>query len=338
MSIRNSATTRPFQAALSKAHVDALEMDPMVVVFGEDVARHGGAFQVTSGLVDRFGPDRVFDVPISEQAFSGMAIGLAMAGYRPIVDLMFADFMLVAGDQIINQAAKIAFMSANKYSCPIVIRALTGPGRGNGPQHSQGLASIFAHIPGLRVAIPGTPMDAYTLLSAAVADNNPTIFLESKSLFSVQFAASEIGNLDLDAAPLSDDAFRAVTLRSGGDLTLVGLGGGVPVALELDVELRNSEGVESEVINLRWAQPLDVERIVASAEKTGRLLVIEEGHLSFGIGAEVVAATVERTRRKLKVRRVASLDVPIPFAPQLERLVFPSLALARAAVEELLRD
>ncbi len=320
-----------YAQALNDALGQALANDPKVLVMGEDIGHHGGVFAVTKGLLERFGPKRVIDTPISESGFLGAAIGAATVGYRPVVELMWVDFAMVAMDPIVNQAAKTSYMSDGRVKVPLVIRTQQGAGRGNGAQHSQSLETMFAQVPGLKVAAPFEPADAKGMLMAAVEDDGPVIFLEHKLLYTRK------GDVPggRHVVPLG----KAKVSRLGQDVTLVGLSRMVELAETAAKEL-SRQGVEAEVIDLRCLVPLDIETIRVSLQKTGRVVLVQEAHRSFGWAAEVSARLMEDSFDDLKapVRRITSEDVPFPYNQRLEASVMPSVPKVVAAALSLCQD
>ena len=313
------ATTR-YVDALNLGMADAMAEDDTVVLIGIDVGVGGGIFTVTKGLYDRFGPRRVLDAPISEMGYVGAAVGAAMTGLRPIVEIMFMDFVGVCLDPILNQAAKLRYMTAGAFSIPVVFRTQTGAGRSAGAQHSQSLEVIFAHIPGLKVVMPATVTDAHDLLLESVRDPNPVVFVENRRLYSMR------GSLGEAALPLG----KARVAREGEELTVVTWG------QQLRECLAAAENctVSLEVIDLRSLVPLDLDTVVASVRKTGRLLVVHEAVQDFGAGAEIAARVADELFDELlaPVRRLGSPAVPMPFSPDLERSLLPDAkAVSRAA-------
>jgi len=284
---------------------------------GEDVAEAGTPFKVMSGLVEEFGPERVIDSPISEAGISGIGVGAAMTGMRPVVDIMFGDFLTLVMDQVVNQAAKIHYMSGGRLKAPLTIRTTLGATRRSAAQHSQSLHALVAHIPGLKVAMPSTPYDAKGLLKSAIRDDNPVVFFEDKMMFATK-------------GPVPEEAYTiplgvADVKREGEDLTIVATSSMVYVALEA-AELLEQEGVSAEVVDPRTLVPLDRETLVASVTKTGRALVVDEGHRSYGASAELAAVLADEAFWHLDapVKRLAALDVPIPFSPVLEDQTVPT--------------
>lgn len=305
-----------YAQALREAIIEEMDRNPDIILLGEDIAGYGGVFKVTSGLLDRYGPERVRDTPISEAGFIGAAVGLAMTGKHPMAELMFMDFAWVAGDQIFNQAAKMRYMSGGRVKVPLVIRTQQGGGRGNAAQHSQSLEAVFSHIPGLKVVVPATPYDAKGLLKSAFRDDNPVVFIEHKLLYNTKGPVPE----EEYTLPLG----RADIKREGSDVTVVSLSRTLLHALEA-AETAAAEGVGVEVIDLRCTAPLDLEPVLASVRKTGRLVVAHESHRRLGIGAEITALVQELAFDYLDapIERVGAMDVPIPYSQPLENLVLP---------------
>lgn len=305
-----------FVRALNEAIAEEMERDESVVLIGEDIADCGGVFGVTAGMLSRFGRERVRQTPISEAAFTGLAVGAAMAGLRPVSEIMYVDFATTCMDQILNQAAKLRYMSGGQVSVPLVIRTQQGGGTCEAAQHSQNFEAIFAHVPGLKVAIPATPYDAKGLLKSAIRDDNPVMFLEHKLLY------EEKGDIPREEylIPLGE----ADVKREGEDLTVVATSLMVHRALQAAEAVADEISVE--VIDPRTLVPLDLEAIVASVRKTGRLLVVQEAWTSGGFGSEIVRRAVDECFEALKAppRVHGSADVPMPFSPPLEQAVVPS--------------
>jgi pyruvate/2-oxoglutarate/acetoin dehydrogenase E1 component len=306
-----------------------MEADERVIVMGEDLGRVGGVFRATAGLWERFGGDRVRDTPISESGFVGAAIGAAMTGLRPVVELQFFDFVAVAMDQVVNQAAKLRFMMGGKPTIPLVIRGHSGGGVRLAAQHSQSLEAWFAHVPGLVVVMPSSPADAKGLLAAAIRDDNPVVFLEQKSLFF------------MEPEPVAEGAYaipfgKAAVRREGSDVTVVATGALVPQALRAANQL-GQEGVSVEVLDPRTLYPLDVETIVQSVVKTTRAVVAHEAVRFCGIGAELAATIGEHAFWDLDrpVVRVGAPHWPIPAQKDLEQATLPGAAEIVAAVRGL---
>jgi pyruvate dehydrogenase E1 component beta subunit len=321
-------TTITYAQALNEALREEMRGDPRVFLMGEDIGHHGGIFRVTKDLIDEFGPDRVRDTPISESSFVGIGIGAAMAGMRPVVELLFMDFALVAADQIVNQAAKLRYMAGGTVSVPIVIRAQQGGGRGNGAQHSQSFESWFAQVPGLIVVAPSTPADAKGLLKSSIHAGNPVIFIEHKLLYNIK---GEVPDEDY-IVPIG----KADIKRDGRDITIVSYSRTLLFALEAS-ETLSQQGIEAEVIDLRTIEPLDMETILESIRGTGRLLVVHESHSNCGLGAEILARVNEQAPNRLSMpaRRLGAKHVPIPVAEPLENAVLPKADDIVRAVEAM---
>jgi pyruvate/2-oxoglutarate/acetoin dehydrogenase E1 component len=323
-----SIATEPvrYMDALKAGIADAMEADERVVLIGIDVGAGGGIFTVTKGLHERFGSDRVLDTPISEMGFVGAAVGAAMTGLRPIVEIMFMDFIGVCLDPILNQAAKLPYMTAGALQCPIVFRTQTGAGRSAGAQHSQSLETMFAHIPGLKVVMPATVTDAHVLLVAAVEDPNPVVFVESRRLYAMKGQAGE------DPLPIG----KARVALVGTDVTVVTWG----QMLRESLKAAEESSASIEVIDLRSLVPLDMETVLASAERTGRLLVVHEAVQDFGAGAEIAARAGEELYDVLRVpvQRIGAPSVPMPFNPDLERALMPSAPAIVAAAERMVSE
>lgn len=315
-----------YREALKQAMVEELEQDFNVFMLGQDIGVEGGMWEVTKGLLDQFGPERVMDTPISESAILGAGLGAAMAGQRPIVEIMYNDFIPAGGDQLVNQIAKSRYMFGGQVKVPMVIRAPCGYGFGLAAAHSQSLESWFTHLPGLWVAMPGTPASAKGLLKAAIRSDTPVVFIEHCLLYNDKGKVPE----DQDfVIPLG----RAQVLRKGEDLTLVSWSLMLKRSLEAAQQLEQ-EGVSAEVIDLQSTSPMDIETILDSVGRTGRLLVAEQSAGCAGVGAEIVAKVAEAgVRLKTPPKRVSGKDIPIPFAANLERLAVPeSTDIARAAL------
>jgi 2-oxoisovalerate dehydrogenase E1 component beta subunit len=311
--------------AISQALREEMRRDPSVLLLGEDIGTFGGAFKITRGFLEEFGPGRVFDTPIAESGFVGAACAAAVEGFRPVVEFQFADFIACAFDQIVNFAAKTYYRWG--MPVPIVFRAPSGGGFRGGPFHSQNPEAWFTHVPGLKVVQPSTPYDAKGLLKAAIRDNNPVIYFEHKHLY--RRIREDIPDDDF-VVPLG----RADIKREGRDLTIVTYGAMVHECLAV-AERLSREGAECEVIDLRSLSPLDTDTFLASVRRTSRALVVYEAHLTGGFGGEVAAIIAQEAFDVLDapVTRVASLDVPVPFAPVLEDAVLPSAEkIHRAAV------
>jgi len=303
--------------AVNEAISEELRRDPTIFLMGEDVAEAGTPFKVLSGLVEEFGPERIIDTPISEPGFMGLAVGAAMTGSRPIVDLMFGDFLFLIMDQLCNQAAKTHYMSGGKLNVPLVVRTNLGATRRSAAQHSQSLHALVAHIPGLKVALPSSAYEAKGLMKTAIRDNNPVIIFEDKLMYN-------------DKAPVPEEEYlipfgEANILREGKDITLVATSSMVQVAQQA-AELLAADNISAEVIDPRTIVPLDEETILNSVRKTSRAIVIDEGHQSYGITGEIASRINEKAFFHLDapVRRMGAMDVPVPFSPALEDLTVPT--------------
>jgi pyruvate/2-oxoglutarate/acetoin dehydrogenase E1 component len=315
--------------AVNEAIAEEMRRDPDVFVIGEDVAEAGTPFKVLKGLVEEFGTDRIVDTPISEPGFAGIAVGAAITGSRPIIDLMFGDFLGLIMDQIANQAAKTHYMSGGKLKVPMVLRTNMGATRRSAAQHSQSLHAWLCHIPGLKVALPSSAYEAKGLLKSAIRDNNPVIIFEDKMMYQEKAPVPEEEYL----IPLGE----AAVLREGRDITLVATSSMVQVAQKA-AEMLAGDGIEAELVDPRTLVPLDEDTILASVRKTSRAIVIDEGYQSFGVTAEIAARIAEKAFYDLDapVQRMGAMDVPIPFSPVLEDLTVPTpkgvAERARAAV------
>ena len=316
-----------YRDALKLALKEELSRDENVILMGEDIGVFGGAFKVTSGLLEEFGERRVRDTPISENTIVGMGVGAAMVGLRPVVELMTVNFALLAFDQIVNHAAHIHYMFGGQARVPLVVRMPQGAGHQLGPTHSHSFESLFLHVPGLLVATPATPADARGLLKAAIRDENPVIFIEHESLYGVR------GELDeADERPLPFGLARVA--REGGDVTIVAVSR-MALTAERAAELLSAEhGIEAEVIDPRTLRPLDLDTILASVAKTNRCLVVEEGWPHGGVGANLAALISEQAFDDLDapVTRVSGADVPMPYSKPLEEIAFPREADIVSAV------
>lgn len=317
--IATSGRVIGYTQAINEALVQEMERDPNVFVMGEDIGRFGGMFRATEGLLTRFGEKRVIDTPISESGFIGMALGAAMAGKRPVVELMFLDFALVAMDQIVNQVAKTQYMTGGKASVPLTIRTQGGGYKGTAAQHSQMIDALFVHVPGLKIVTPATPADAKGLLAAAVRDPNPVLVIEHKQLYGVRGEVPEGEHV----VPLGS----AAIVRPGTSLTICSYSFTLSMALAA-AETLASERIEAEVVDLRTLNPLDWAAVEASVRKTHRVLIAHEGHARCGVGADLAAQIQEKLFDELDgpVLRVCGADVPVPFAQSLEDAALPSAA------------
>ncbi|MCS6879089.1 MAG: alpha-ketoacid dehydrogenase subunit beta [Geminicoccaceae bacterium] len=302
------------RAALARAMAE----DPAVLVLGEDVGKDGGVFRATEGLLERFGPERVFDTPLSEALFTGLGVGLGAQGFRPVIEFQFDGFSYPAIDQLVNHAGRLRARTRGRLSCPIVIRAPYGGGVRAPEHHSESPEAFFAHVPGVRTVVPSSPAKAYGLLLAAIRDPDPVVFLEPKRIY--RAFREEVAD-DGRALPLD----RCFSVREGRDLTLVAWGATIPLALQAAERLA-AEGVSAEVIDVATLKPLDAETILDSVAKTGRCVIVHEAPLSYGPGAEIAALLVSEGLFSLlaPVVRVTGFDVPTPL-PRLEDLFLPAL-------------
>ena len=306
-----------FAEAVREALAEEMRRDPNVFIMGEDVAEAGTPFKVLSGLVEEFGKERVMDTPISEPGFTGIGVGAAMTGMRPVIDIMFGDFLTLTMDQIVNQAAKIHYMSGGKMRAPIVFRTTMGASRRSAAQHSQSLQAWVSHVPGLKVVIPSTPYDAKGLLKTAIRDDNPVVFIEDKMMFKLKgLVPSEEYTIPFGVADVK---------RKGEDITLVATSSMVQVALEA-AEMLSQIGISAEVIDPRTTSPLDKQTLIESARKTSRAIVIDEGYEAYGVTAEIASVIADGAFYYLDapVKRIGAMDVPIPFSPVLEDLTVPT--------------
>ncbi|WP_298361922.1 alpha-ketoacid dehydrogenase subunit beta [uncultured Bradyrhizobium sp.] len=315
--------------AVNQALNDAMAADPAVILFGEDVGEAGGSFGATRGLRDRYGPSRVRDTPISEATIAGAAVGAALSGLKPVVEIMFMDFTTLVMDAMVNQAAKARFMFGGQGSVPMVLRTPHGGGLGAGPQHSQCLEAWFAHVPGLKVVCPADPVSAYGLLRAAIDDPDPVIVVENKALYAMRMDAPE----RLDIIPIG----KAATIRAGRDVTIVTYGATVKTALDAAERLA-TDGVEAEVIDLRSLQPWDEAAVLASLSKTHRFVVVHEAVEAFGIGGEIAARMADIGFDELDgpIVRVGAPFMPVPFSRALESAYQPTADRVIAAVRRTL--
>ena len=317
-----------FREAVCEAMAEEMRRDPQVVLIGEDVGPSGGIFKCSEGLFDEFGPERVIDAPISEAGYVGVSVGAAMTGLRPVAELMFGDFSLLTMDQLVNQAAKIRYMTGGQCKVPLTIRLTMGAGRSSAAQHSQSLHALFAHIPGLKVVVPSCPADAKGLLKSAIRDDNPVLVFEDKMMYNDTGPVPE----EETAVPLG----RAEIRRTGSDVSLVATSSMVGVALEAADSLAG-DGVEAEVVDLRSLFPLDADALVASARKTGYVVVVDEGVRRFGVTGELASLIQERAFDWLDgpVLRVAAADLPVPFSPALEMPTIPDASSIVEAVRSV---
>ncbi len=306
-----------FAEAIREALAEEMRRDPRVFIMGEDVAEAGTPFKVLSGLVEEFGTKRVIDTPISEAGITGLCVGAAMAGQRPIVDIMFGDFITLTMDQMVNQAAKVHYMSGGKLKVPMVMRTTLGATRRSAAQHSQSLQAWFSHVPGLKVVLPSTPYDAKGLLKTAIRDDNPVVFFEDKMMYKIKGPVPESDyTIPLGVADIK---------RAGDDITLVATSSMVQVALGA-AKMLEEIGISAEVIDPRTTFPLDKQALVESAKKTSRAIVIDEGYERYGVTAELAAVIADGAFYYLDapVKRMGAMDVPIPFSPPLEDMTVPT--------------
>ncbi len=320
-----------YSEALREAMAMAMEADPAVILMGEDIGVYGGAFQVTLDLIDRFGPDRVMDTPISELGGAGVAVGAALTGLKPIFEFQFSDFAALAMEQIVNQAAKLRYMLGGEASVPVVFRLPAGSGTGAAAQHSQSLEAWFGHVPGLKVIQPSTPEDAKGMLLAALADPDPVLIFEHKLLYKMKGPVPAGHYL----TPIGKAAIR----RPGTDLSIVA--GAIMVHRALEAAERLAQdGMSVEVIDLRSIRPIDHATILASVRKTGRLMVVYEGVKSYGVGAEISAMVAESDAfdyLDAPIIRLGGAEAPIPYNPDLERASVPQTDTIEAAARRLIR-
>jgi pyruvate dehydrogenase E1 component beta subunit len=319
-----------FKDAVLEALAGEMRADPSVVLIGEDIGAAGGVFLQTKGLFAEFGAERVIDTPISEPAIVGMAIGAAMTGLRPVVEIMFGDFITLGMDQLVNQAAKVRYMSAGGFTVPLVLRTAIGVGGNLGPQHSQSLHAWAAHVPGLKVVMPSNAADAKGLMTAAIRDDDPVVFFESRSSYNIKGPVPDGEHV----VPLG----RAAIARQGKDVSIVAVGAMTGVALRVADALAG-EGIDVEVVDVRSLVPLDEATILDSVKTTSRALVLDAGHAQFGVAGEIAAVIGEKAFDWLDapVMRVAAPNVPIPFSRTLEPLVIPSREQVAAKVRELIK-
>jgi pyruvate/2-oxoglutarate/acetoin dehydrogenase E1 component len=319
-------STLEFRAAIRDALAEEIERDPAVVFFGEDIAAAGGVFKATPGLHERFGDERVFDTPISELALAGAAYGAAVTGLRPVIEIMFGDFMALPMDSLVNQAAKFWYISNEQRTVPLVVRSAVGGGGRFGAIHSQMHGTWFQGIPGLKIVAPSSPAEAKGLLKASIRDDNPVLFLEHKRLYSIKGPEGE------ELVPLG----RARIARRGGDLTIASIAKGVPDALAAADELAGS-GVEAEVVDLRTLRPLDVATVLESVARTNRLLAVEEGPRTGGWASGLLGAVAEEGLHDLDDAWIlATGETPIPYSPTLEDAFIPDADAIVATVRRRL--
>ena len=325
--------------AISEAIGMEMDRDPKVFVMGEDIGKYGGIFGATAGLLDRFGKERIMDTPISETAFLGTALGAAAEGMRPIAELMFVDFFGVCMDQIYNHIAKNTYMSGGTMRLPLVITTAIGGGYGDAAQHSQCLYSLFAHVPGLKVVVPSNAYDAKGLMISAIRDDNPVMYFFHKGIMGLPWMAYFEGssnNVPTEAYTVPFGKVRVA--RAGTDLTIVTISQMVQKAV-LAAQTLQGEGISAEVIDLRTLVPLDVDGVLASVAKTGRLLVADEDYLNFGLSGEIAALVAERldtVRLQAPVKRLGVPGVPIPYSRPLEQFAIPQVASVVTAARQLM--
>jgi len=329
MSTTVEVATITYREALRRALWEEMTDDPRVILMGEDVGRYGGAYAVSKGLLEEFGPTRVIDTPMSEAVIVGAAVGAAIVGGRPVAEIMYMDFVTLVMDQLVNQAAKLHFMFGGQLSVPMVVRVQQGTGRGAGGQHSQSLEAWFAHVPGLKTVAPSTPADAAGLLKAAIRDNDPVLFIEHKGLY----ASRGLPALPGAVVPIG----VADVKREGTDITVVAWSNMVHSALDAAGRLAE-EGVSVEVVDLRTISPMDTATILESVRRTGRLLVVHEAVRTGGLGAEVAAVVAESLHAELKapVSRLATDDIVLPANTILERALIPDATAIAHRVRDIM--
>jgi pyruvate/2-oxoglutarate/acetoin dehydrogenase E1 component len=314
--------------AVREALAEEMRRDERVCILGEDVAEAGHPFKVLGGLLEEFGRDRVIDTPISEAGFTGLAVGAAMTGLRPVADIMFGDFLTLAMDQMVNQAAKMHYMSGGAWKVPMVLRTTLGASRRSAAQHSQSLHAWFSHIPGLKVVLPSTPYDAKGLMKTAIRDDNPVVFFEDKMMYKLK------GPVPADdyTIPLGVADIK----RPGSDVTIIATSSMVQVALGAAASLEKA-GISAEVIDPRTTWPLDERTLIESAQKTSRVIVVDEGYERYGVTAEIAAVIAQGAFHYLDapVKRVGAMHVPVPFSPALEDSTVPSEHAVFEAAREL---
>ena len=321
---------KTYREAILEATAEEMARDDSVIVMGEDVGIYGGGFGVTEGLIETYGPERVRNTPVSETAFVGTAVGAAATGMRPVVELMFSDFMSVCWDQIMNEAAKFHYMYAGNVNVPLVIRTASGGGTGAASQHSQSLEAMYCHVPGLKVVVPSTPYDAKGMMKSAVRCNDPVIFLEQKLLYGTK---GEVPDGEY-TVPIGKAAVR----RDGSDLTLISYGRMVQKCLDAAEQLAE-KGISAEVLDLRTLSPLDSDAVLSSVRKTGRAVIVHEAVQFAGFGGEISAMIMEQAFDALKapVRRVGAAFCPIPCAPAMETNVLPDTDRILETAESLIK-
>ena len=307
-----------YREALNRALFEEMERDPLVFIMGETIGERGGSYKVTEGLLKKFGPRRVVDTPIAEASFTGMAVGAALTGCRPIVEILFVDFAMLVMDQIVNQAAKYNFISGGQGRVPMVLRTQGGAGNGLAAQHSQSLEAFFYHVPGLKVVMPATPRDACGLLKSAIRDEDPVIFIEHKLLYMTQ---GEVPDGEV-LVPLG----KAEIKKPGRDLTLITYSRMTLICLEAAAALEK-EGISVEVVDLRTLVPLDKETVLASARRTGKVIVVHEACRRGGVGGDIAAMIMEEAYDDLDgpVMRIAGRNTPVPYNLNIEKVCVPSV-------------
>ncbi len=319
-----------YAQAICEALDEEMQRDENVVLLGEDVGFLGGNFKTSVGLLDKYGEWRVKDTPISESGFVGMGIGMALTGMRPVIELMFSDFLLVAADQIFNQAAKIIYMSGGQVKVPLVIRTPIGAGRSSAAQHSQSMQAMAAHFPGIKVVVPSTAVEAKGLLKTAIRDDNPVLFFEHKMMYNSKFEVPD----EVEPIPFG----KANVVREGKDITIVATSSMVVKSLQAAEKLAK-DGIDAEVIDLRTIVPLDRETIIESVKKTGKLLITDEAYERCGIGSEIAADVMEDVFYYLDmpILRLCNPNVSLPFSPALEFPIIPSADKVYEKVKEVFR-
>lgn len=309
-----------YREAIRAALAEEMRRDRNVVLIGEDIGKYGGCFKVTQGLWDEFGPDQILETPVSEEGFTGLAVGASMMGLRPVVEIMYGDFSTLASDPLINHAAKTRFMSAGQLGCPMVYRAPSGSGTGHGAQHTQSLESMFTNIPGLKIVAPSSPRDAKALLKAAIRDNDPVLYFEHKLLYSM---LGPVGD-ENDVAEIG----KADIKYTGDDITFVAYSHAVSTCLAAADRL-SVQGIGAEVVDLCSLRPLDVPTILASVRKTGRVVIVHDAPMFGGFGGEIAAGIVGDpdtfSRLRAPVVRVCGKELPVPFNEELEKQTIPSI-------------
>lgn len=327
MSMSTEGHTVRYMDAIREGIADAMRADGRVILMGIDVGASGGVFGVTRGLYEEFGGTRIRDTPISEMAFLGAAVGAAATGLRPVVELMFMDFLGVCFDPLLNQASKLRYMTGGTLSFPLVVRTQIGAGRSSGAQHSQSLEAVVAHVPGLKVVLPANAQDAYDLMRASIEDDSPVVYVENRRLYGRKTELAARKRLPIG---------RARLCRSGTDVTIAAWSRMVEVSLAA-AELLAAEGIDVEVVDLRTLVPMDIDTPAASVHRTGRAVVVHEAVVDFGAGAEVAARLTERSWGSLRasIRRVGAPPVPLPFSPPLEAACIPEVDQVAEAVRSL---